>query len=510
VIGGKLNDELRAMSLTKDGGGIIGGSSESPISGDKTEKSRGDFDYWIVKQDRMGNIQWDKTIGGNILDKLSSLAQTTDGGYILGGFSNSEKSGEKSEGHDIYGSIDYWVVKTDNRGNVEWDNTIGGTDDDYLTCIAQTADGGYIVGGYSQSNASRDKSQNNRGFNSNDYWVIKLDNQGNIKWDKTIGGSLDDILTSIQQTKDGGYILGGYSESNTSGEKTQNSRGGLDYWVVKLNSKGIIEWDKTIGGNFTDRLTCLQQTSDDQYILGGYSYSNRSGEKSEDTRGFFDYWLVKVNDRGNVQWDKTIGGDEDDELTSLQQTRDNGYILGGGSNSGKSGEKTEDSRNNSYDYWVVKVNDNGRVEWDKTIGGSSYDYLYAVKEKERNRFMLGGSSSSEVSYDKTKPSKGEEDYWLVKLNDKKQSDGVITSSADYNSVIGDKNTYGVYPNPVKDVLYVRNSGTAEFTLMNQSGKALITTIIRGEGQITTSKLPAGIYYLKNNTTGETRKIIITK
>lgn len=509
VIGGKLNDELRAMSPTKDGGGIAGGSSESPISGDKTQKSRGSFDYWIVKQDSMGNILWDKTIGGDGWDKLSSLAQATDGGYILGGSSNSEKSGEKSEGHDIDFSMDYWVVKTDKRGNVVWDKTIGGTGDDYLTSIAQTADGGYVAGGYSQSDKSRDKSQNNRGFNSNDYWIVKLDQNGNIEWDKTIGGSLDDILTSLQQTKDGGYILGGYSESNTSGEKTENSRGGLDYWVVKLNAKGNIEWDKTIGGDFTDRLTCLQQTSDDRYILGGYSYSNRSGEKSENIRGYFDYWLVKIDHHGNVQWDKTIGGDNVDELTSLQQTMDGGYILGGGSNSGKSGEKTENSRNNSYDYWVVKVNDNGRVQWDKTIGGSSYEYLYAVKEIGRNRFMLGGTGPG-VSLDKTELSKGGYDYWLVKLNYKEQSNDIITSSSDQEIITKDKNTYNIYPNPVKDILNVQTSGTAELILLNQSGKVLIRTTINGYGEVNTSKLSAGIYYLKNNTTGETKKIIITK
>jgi hypothetical protein len=337
---------------------------------------------------------------------------------------------------------------------------------------------------------------------------VKLNQSGNIQWDKTIGGSLDDLLVSLQQNKDGSYILGGYSASNKSGEKSQNSRGGLDYWVVKLNSKGNIQWDKTIGGDFTDRLTSLQQTTDDGYILGGYSYSNKSGEKSENIRGYFDYWLVKINQHGNIQWDKTIGGNLDDELMSIQQTIDGGYIAGGGSNSAISGEKTEDAKNNSYDYWLVKVNDKGKLEWDKTIGGDNYDYLYAIKEISRNRFMLGGTSSSGVSCDKTEPSEGEEDYWLVKLNYQKE-DNLITSSINHNDITA-KNAYNIYPNPVKDVLHIQSRGTAAFTFMNQSGKVLITVIIKGEGEINTSNLPAGIYYLKNNTTGDTKKIIIER
>jgi hypothetical protein len=277
-----------------------------------------------------------------------------------------------------------------------------------------------------------------------------------------------------------------------------------------LRADGRIEWDKTIGGNFTDYLYSLQQTSDDNYILGGYSYSNRSGEKSEDIRGYFDYWVVKINDRGNVQWDKTIGGNDDDELRSIEQTMDGGYILGGGSSSAKSGEKTENNRNESYDYWVVKLDDNGNFQWDKTEGGSSYDYLYSVKELDRNRFILAGTSGSPVSRDKTIPSKGSDDYWLVKLNYKKPDNAAITSSTDNNSITKGNSSYRIYPNPVKDVLHIEINDATEFTLVSQSGKILVTTTIRVSGEINTSALAAGIYYLRNKTTGESRKIIITK
>src|SRR6266508_904651 len=162
-----------------------------------------------------------------------------------------------------------------------------------------------------------------------------------IKAQKALGGSDLDFFTSMALTKDGGRIAGGYSLSNISGQKTQNSRGSADYWIVKLDSGGNIQFDKTIGGSSFDNLFALQQTSDGGYILGGTSFSNKSGNKSQNSRGGTDYWIVKLNSKGNIQFDKTIGGDDEDNLSSLQQTTDGGYILGGTSFSRISGEKTE-------------------------------------------------------------------------------------------------------------------------------------------------------------------------
>src|SRR6056297_3677846 len=160
---------------------------------------------------------------------------------------------------------------------IEWDNTIGGADNEVLTSIQQTADGGYILGGYSLSNISADKSENSLG--NADYWVVKLDALGNIEWDNTIGGASDEGLNSIQQTADGGYILGGYSVSNISADKSENGIG-YDYWVIKLDALGTIEWDNTIGGGFTDYFSQIQQTADGGYILGRTSSSNISADKS--------------------------------------------------------------------------------------------------------------------------------------------------------------------------------------------------------------------------------------
>ncbi len=228
TLGGNLDDQFGAMYLTTDGGLIAGGYSKSNKSAQKTQDSKGDYDYWIVKLDSNHKIQWDKTIGGSSTDQLAALQQTADGGYILGGTSSSNISGDKTENTHGYYDNDYWIVKLNAAGNIQWDKTIGGTNYDYLLDLRQTTDGGYILGGTSRSNISGDKTENSRG--NDDYWIVKLDGSGNIQWDKTIGGSAYDNLYAIQQTTDGGYIAGGNSTSNISGEKTENSRGIMEFF----------------------------------------------------------------------------------------------------------------------------------------------------------------------------------------------------------------------------------------------------------------------------------------
>lgn len=216
-----------------------------------------------------------------------------DGGYIIGGESVSNASADKSE--NKMGKTDYWIVKIDAVGNIEWENTIGGANEDYFRALDQTSDGGFIIGGYSHSNSSCDKTENLIG--DYDFWVVKLDSDGNVEWDNTIGGAKDENLTALEQTSDGGYIVGGYSYSEISGDKTENTIGTdyqPDYWIVKLNNDGNVEWDNTIGGDDIDFLQAVQQTPDNGFILCGRSASNESADKSEHRLGFGDYWVVKM------------------------------------------------------------------------------------------------------------------------------------------------------------------------------------------------------------------------
>ncbi len=408
--GGTNVESLYSLLQTIDGGYILGGYSASGISGDKTESSRGLWDYWVVKIDANGIKQWDKRFGGNSYEQLLSLQQTTDGGYILGGFSASGISGDKTQASR--GLNDYWVVKIDDNGIKQWDKRFGGSDYEDLRSLQQTADGGYILGGDSRSGIGGDKTQDSRG--NYDYWVVKIDGNGVKQWDKCFGGTEYDILSSLQQTTDGGYILGGYSLSGISGDKTENTRGGEDYWIVKVDANGVKQWDKRFGGATDDYLFSLQQTTEGGYILGGHSLSGISGDKSEDSRGGEDFWIIKIDANGVKQWDKRFGGTENDELKSFQQTTDGGYILGGGSLSGISGDKTENNRG-SWDDWVVKTDANGIKQWDKRFGGNYQDYLSSLQQTTDGGYIVGGGSSSGISGDKTENSRGNEDYWVVKI-----------------------------------------------------------------------------------------------
>ncbi|WP_170114024.1 T9SS type A sorting domain-containing protein [Pontibacter mucosus] len=420
--GGEGWDLLRHAEQTTDGGYILGGISSSGEGGEKSDASKGEEDYWIVKIDSLGNKEWDRILGGSGRDELQDIKQTRDGGYILGGYSLSDASGDKSE--DSRGGFDYWVVKLDASGNKQWDRTFGGDNTDQFTSLQQTGDGGYILGGSSESNMSGEKSEGTRG--RYDYWVIRIDSVGNKLWDKTYGGNESDFLNGLQHTNEGGYILGGSSESDVSGEKSDPRRGnntdfalGYDFWIVKIDSLGNKEWDKTLGGLLGDYLSALIQTQDGGFMLGGTSGSGIGGDKSEEHRGgeFGDYWVVKTDSLGNKEWDRTYGGNDSDELSDIIQTNDGGYLLGGESESDASGEKSEDGKGRA-DMWVVKIDSIGNKQWDKTIGGENSELLTTtVQDTITGGYLLAGSSTSGISGDKSEPSRGGTlDYWIVKLS----------------------------------------------------------------------------------------------
>ncbi|MBC5774836.1 T9SS type A sorting domain-containing protein [Pontibacter sp. KCTC 32443] len=410
AFGGSRMENFSSIQQTTDGGFILGGTSNSNASAEKSENSKGGDDFWIVKLDASGNKVWDRTIGGEFSDYLSSVQQTKDGGYILGGMSNSGISGDKTQ--DSRGDADYWIVKLDAAGNIVWDKTFGGSDLDWLIAVSQTQDEGYILGGSSHSNISGDKSENSKG--SNDYWVVRVDASGNKVWDFTIGGTSSEFMRDIIATTDGGFIIGGESNSGAGGDKSEALRGGSDYWIVKLDEDGNKVWDKTYGGNDTEWLFDLSETSDRGIVAGGISYSDISGDKSQPALGSADYWVLKLDENGNKEWDKTFGGTETESLASVQQTHDGGYLLGGTSNSGISGDKTEASRGD-YDFWMVKMDASGNKVWDKTLGGRNYESDGIGVQTKDGSYIVAGSTGSGIGGDKTELSRGDTDYWVVKL-----------------------------------------------------------------------------------------------
>ena len=220
------------------------------------------------------------------------------------------------------------------------------------------------------------------------------------QWDKTYGGNADDFPSQIINTNDGGFLVVGSSKSGKSGDKSDVSRGDTDYWIVKLNASGVKVWDKTYGGSGEDIPASVMNTTDGGYIIVGYSASNISGNKSEDSKGVWDFWVIKLNPNGNKVWDKTIGGNKWDFATSVVATLDGGIVVAGNSESDISGDKVENGRG-AWDYWIIKVDANGKKVWDKTIGASHRDETSTIVSTPDGGILVAGSSESHISGDKT-------------------------------------------------------------------------------------------------------------
>jgi hypothetical protein len=470
TIGGNDRDVISTVIHTTDNGVLIGGSSKSNISFEKTENCRGQNDYWVIKLNENSTIEWQKTIGGNDEDNLSSIVQSPDGGYLLGGTSSSNISGEKNE--NSRGTTDIWIVKLNSFGIIEWQKTIGGVGGDSLETLDITIDGGFILGASTAfSGISGEKTEPD--FGESDYWIIKINSIGVIQWQKTFGGSSYDEIHSIKRTSDGGYILSGDSISQISGNKTENSAG-WDYWIIKLDSTGNIQWQNTIGGNDAELFPKLIICNDGNFLMGGTSFSSASGDKTENNYGDRDYWIVKLNINGQIVWDKTLGGSQLDMLYSLIETTNNNYIVGGTSYSNISGVKTENSKGLS-DFWLIKINSFGGVIWDKTIGGSGKDSVYSFSMLN-DSLIIGGTSYSNISGDKTENSRGDVDYWIVKL----EAENLSTNDNSFSTI-------QVYPNPTTGLVTIN---------FGEQQEIVIATLRNVLGQVVSSET----FYSIQNTT----------
>jgi hypothetical protein len=412
--GGSGSDMVYGFQQTADGGYLLGGWSSSPASGDKSQASRGFDDYWIVKIDSSGIKQWDKRFGGNDYDELYAAHQTSDHGYILGGFSYSGSNGDKTQAR--WGGDDYWVVKTDSAGIKQWDKVFGGTDFDELFSLVQTNNGGYLLGGWSSSLVNGDKTQASRG--GYDFWIVRLSAAGVKQWDRAYGGTGYDALYSIQRTADNGFILGGASYSGISGEKSQPCQGGWDYWIVKIDSAGNKLWDKTYGGSGDDYLTYLLQADDHGYVLAGYSSSGISGDKTQNTKGGSDYWIIRTDSLGNKLWDVDLGGTLDEiGLGNVAATTDGGFLVAGSSESAAGGDKSENNLG-PIQTWIVKIDSAGGKIWDKTVFTTGSDLAGFVRQSFDGCIAVSNYSNSGIGGDKTQANRDTNnittDFWIAK------------------------------------------------------------------------------------------------
>jgi hypothetical protein len=381
--GGTNDDIAYSIKQTTDGGYITVGSTASP-DGDVTGNhynSQYPEDFWVVKTDACGTLQWQKDFGGTGRDIAYSVQQTADKGYIVAGFTNST-DGDITTYHG--GASDFWIIKLDTLGAIKWQETLGGAGEDGAQAIRQTTDGGYIITGWSSSNG------NIAGDHDFDYWVVKLDTGGAVKWQKLYGGLYDDTPYDIKQTTDGGYIVVGYSSSN-DGDVTghHGSITSVDYWVIKLDTAGNLKWEKSYGGTQTDQANSVQQTIDGGYIIAGFTSSNNGDVTGN--HGTFDYWIIKTDTSGNIQWKNCFGGTINDQAYSISQLTDSNYAVAGitySNNGDVSGN------HGSTDYWVTNINSNGIIQWQKTLGGSGYDAASAIEQTADGGLIVAGASTS--------------------------------------------------------------------------------------------------------------------
>jgi hypothetical protein len=394
-----------------------------------------------------------------------------------------------------HGLTDFWIVKLDTTGDIQWQKSLGGSGydrTDYDQSICQTADGGYIVAGYSNSNDG-DVSGNHGGY---DYWIVKLNSNGHVQWQKCLGGSNDDLATSIKQTADGGYIVAGYSNSN-HGDVSGNHGGNNDCWVVKLDASGNIQWQKCLGGTYDEVASSVQQTADGGYIVGGHSNSN-DGDVNGNHGSFNDAWLVKLNVSGNIQWQKCLGGTYDEGANAVQQTADGGYVAVGLSDSNNDGDV---SGNHGYplgteDYWIVKLDADivvplrllsftgivesnaNKLNWQTTNEINTKDFIVERSANAINFSAVGkvdAQTSSAIThsynYTDNAPLPGT-NFYRLKMEDK---DGKFTYSnvVKINYTNGNANTIIISPNPFS------NSTTILFTLSQPQNVSILIYDING-------------------------------
>ena len=468
AIGGNSFDIANVIELASDGGLFIGGYSNSDASIDKSEKYKGGtalYDYWIVRCDINGHILWENTIGGKREDWSSCIYPTADNGCVVGGFSTSSIGADKDEPViGILGQSDYWVLKLDENGNIVWQNTIGTTTIDFLNDICGTPDGGYMLFGESFGGADGDKTEPNLG--GYDYWLIKVDSIGNILWQNTYGGADYDYARKIIPAIGGGYYLAGISHSGISGTKLEYSRGLGDFWVIKIDAEGNELWQKTIGSLAEDELTDILETPDGKLILCGTSYGGVGGDKTMSGFGSADYWVIALSDDGSLLWQQSYGGNSVDGAAAIAITSSGELRVAGHSSSPISGNKSVASTIMS-DFWILQVSSLGDIQWQQNVAGNNQDILGDMIVNGNDETVCVGYGYSSLAYDKTEPGYGGYDYWVVALAD--------TCAAEVCNDLDD-NCDGIVDNAFSDSVFVVTTGSLAFC---SPGSVLFTAYYTG-------------------------------
>jgi len=371
TFGGSTDDKGYCVIETSDGG--------YAIIGTKWFGDNGNSDVWLIKTDENGEEVWNNTFGGVYSDYGYSVAQTTDGGYIITG----------SFGSGLILNDDLWLIKTDSNGDHEWNKTFSGEfTGDNGRCVMQTPDDGYLVVGTI-----------GMGLNGNaDVWLIKTNSTGDLEWSEIFDGGHGDYGYCFAPTSDGGYIITGYTYSYGA-----NPGVSPDFWLIKTNSTGGEEWNQTYGGTDVDLGYCVEQTSDGGYIIAGYTWSYGANPGVTP-----DIWLIKTNPAGGEEWNQTYGGVYSELGYWVEPTSDGGFIITG--QIYYSTLPTLMSIRNAIptNVLLIKTNENGNQQWNQTYGGIAYEVGNSVIQNSDGDYVIVGYTSSYGTG-------GSNDVWLLKV-----------------------------------------------------------------------------------------------
>ncbi len=404
TFGGSQADFAFSVTQTLDGKIVVCGSTSS-VDGDINDKSLSENDFWLIKLDTDGTLIWSQTYGGTGEDIGKKVIQTRDGGFAIVGYSMSN-DGDASNNE---GAHDNWLLKLDALGNIIWEKSFGFIGHDHAYSIIQTNDGGFFMTGFLDVTASggegNTKTQNTL-HGIGEYWCHKLDSNGNTIWRRYFGGSSNDRSFDVVQSNDGGFVVTGLSES--SDFDISNSNGSYDYWVIKLDNKGNLIWEKSLGGTEIDQSRAIVKTNDNSYIIAGNSFSTDIDNPSN--FGSSDFLLVKLNDNGETIWSKNYGGTNFDYATSISPSKD-GYIVSGYS---KSSDNQLNSNYGENDFWVIKINEQGNLLWQKNFGGSNLDFAFdAIETLDGGIIVVGETESNDFDIPENK---GLKDILVIKIN----------------------------------------------------------------------------------------------
>ena len=395
----------------------------------------------------VGNIAFAKNYGGTKNESGESIVATLDGGYAVLGYTQSNDFDITDKTNSDF---DLWLLKFNSEDELEWSKTYGSTDDDRGSDLVVLPDGNFVITGYT-SGADNDVSVNN---GNQDFWIAKLNSSGTILWEKSFGYSGSDKPYSIIKTQDSGVLVSGVIDVTASGglgnSRLENStlHAGGDYWAIKLDTNGNQEWTKYFGGNLSDDPYGIAETNDGNFILVGASDS--SDVDISNNKGTYDFWVVSISNTGDLLWEKNFGGSEIDEARGITKTSNGDFIIIGNT---RSDDQNITTNNGGSDIWLIKIDANGNLLWEKSIGGSSFDIGYGIK-KSNSGYLISGASRSE-NFDL------DENYG--------QNDGLIAEINDNGSIIWLKTFGGTNEDLIYDAIQLQNGdiiGVGETTSNN--------------------------------------------